>query len=113
MNQTQLNSIKFVINDIIRALINDKSVDFNFHTKTINYIYNFTYNNIYQFVTNFLNDCEKVYIVSKLLVKKNTSINNKYLSLNQKCTYIISQYIYFDIYIELKNLIYNPISLSF
>ncbi len=113
MDQTQLNSIKFVVNDIIRALINDKSVDFNFHTKTINYIYNFTYNNIYQYVTNFLDNFEKVYIVNKFLVKKNSSINNNYFSLDQKCAYIISQYIYFDIYIELKNLIYNPISLSF
>ncbi len=113
MNKIQLSSLNYVVNDIVDILKSDLKMDINYHSKTIDYIYDYTYKTIYQYVNLFLDTKEKICIINKFYVKTEVIENTKYLSLDQLCAYTISQYIYFDIYLELKNLTNNEVSLCF
>ena len=113
MNRIELSSLNYVINDIVDMLNNDSKLDIDYHSKTIDYIYDYTYKTIYQYVNLFLDTKEKKYIINKFYVKTEVIENTKYLSLDQLCAYTISQYIYFDIYLELKKITNNEVSLCF
>jgi hypothetical protein len=113
MDIIQLYSLNHVVSDLIDILHCDSKIDINYHSKTIDYIYDCTYKTIYQYVTLFLDIKEKNFIIEKFFVKTEAIENSKYLSLDQLCAYTISQFIYFDIYLIIKSNNYNAISLSF
>ena len=113
MNKIQLSSLNYVINDIVDMLNNDSKLDINYHSKTIDYIYDYTYKTIYKYVNLFLDTKEKIYIIDKFYIKTDIIQSKFYITLDQLCAYTISQYIYFDIYLELKNLTNNEVSLCF
>ena len=113
MNSIQLSSLNYVINDIVDILQCDSKMDINYHSKTIDHIYDCTYKTIYQYVNLFLDTKEKIYIIDKFYVKTDIIESKNYITLDQKCAYTISQYIYFDIYLELKKITNNELSLCF
>ena len=113
MNNIQLSSLNHVVNDIVHILQSDLKMDINYHSKTIDHIYNYTYKTIYQYVNLFLDTQEKIYIINKFYVKTDIIESKNYITLDQKCAYTISQYIYFDIYLELKKITNNQLSLCF
>ena len=47
MNRIQLSSLNYVINDIVDILQSDSKMDINYHSKTIDHIYDYTYKTIY------------------------------------------------------------------
>ena len=65
MNNIQLSSLNHVVNDIVDILQSDLKMDINYHSKTIDHIYNYTYKTIYQYVNLFVDTQEKIYIINK------------------------------------------------
>ena len=52
-------------------------------------------------------------IIDKFYLKTDIIQSKFYITLDQLCAYTISQYIYFDIYLELKKITNNEVSLCF
>ena len=80
MNNIQLSCLNHVVNDIVDILQSDSKMDINYHSKTIDHIYDYTYKTIYQYVNLFLDTKEKIYIIDKFYVKTEVIENTKYLS---------------------------------
>ena len=108
-----LPSINFIINEIIEIINMNYNFDINYHFKTINYIHKITYNHILNYVSLFLDNNQKIKVIYDLYPDNIKMIYNKINVLDKKCAFIISHYVYFDIYLQLKNLIKDEVSLCF
>jgi|TARA_Y100000389_G_C17256733_1_gene410899 hypothetical protein len=102
-------SLYLIIDEIIYNIKNkyDKVINRDSY-EIIEIIYDYTYNVLYQYIRLLLEHDAKQNINTKYY--QLTNIN---LSLDEQCAYNITQFIYFDIYLKVKNINTDIISLSF
>jgi len=102
-------SLYLIIDEIIYNIKNkyDKVINRDSY-EIIEIIYDYTYYVLYQYIRLLLEHDAKQNINTKYY--QLTNIN---LSLDEQCAYNITQFIYFDIYLKVKNINTDIISLSF
>jgi hypothetical protein len=102
-------SLYLIIDEIIYNIKNkyDKVINRDSY-EIIEIIYDYTYYVLYQYIKLLLEHDAKQNINTKYY--QLTNIN---LSLDEQCAYNITQFIYFDIYLKVKNINTDIISLSF
>lgn len=102
-------SLYLIIDEIIYNIKNkyDKVINRDSY-EIIEIIYDYTYYVLYQYIRLLLEHDAK-----QNINKKYFQLTNINLSLDEQCAYNITQFIYFDIYLKVKNINTDIISLSF
>ena len=102
-------SLYLIIDEIIYNIKNkhDKVINRDSY-EIIEIIYDYTYNVLYQYIRLLLE-----YDAKQNINTKYYQLTNINLSLDEQCAYNITQFIYFDIYLKVKNINTDIISLSF
>jgi hypothetical protein len=128
MNKNQLKlwkDIDFIKNDLvnnIKLLYNIKNFDFYKDKSIISNIFRITYNEIllyfklipdYQIKLDFI---KRIKYIDINFIKQVNNLDIKTISeydLNTCCSYVVTDMIYLDIFVYLKNKKYNSLTLSF